>query len=298
MTLTGQQFPITAGDHDAVVTEVGAGLRCYRHRGTDVTASFDEDVLPPLCDGAVLVPWPNRLRGGRYRFEGTEHQLALTEPDKGNAIHGLARWVRWTPVLHEPTRVTLATELVPQTGYPFEVRVEVTYALDAESGLTITTSAHNSGSGRAPFGAGFHPYLSVRGTALDDTHVTVPAGERLVVDGVAIPIGTQSVAGTPYDLRDGRRLDQLRMDDCFTGLEVEDGRGRAEVRAGDAGARIWFDEAFRYLQVFTPDELAGGVPAIAIEPMTCPADAFNSTDGLLVLGAGETWTGSWGIQPL
>jgi aldose 1-epimerase len=298
MTLTGLQFPITAGDHDAVVTEVGAGLRCYRHRGTDVTASFDEDVLPPLCDGAVLVPWPNRLRGGRYRFEGTEHQLALTEPDKGNAIHGLARWVRWTPVLHEPTRVTLATDLVPQTGYPFEVHVEVTYALGAEAGLTITTSAHNTGSGRAPFGAGFHPYLSVRGAALDDTHVTVPAGERLMVDGVAIPIGTQSVAGTAYDLRDGRRLDQLRMDDCFTGLDVDDGRGLAEVRAGDAGARIWFDETFRYLQVFTPDELAGGVPAIAIEPMTCPADAFNSTDGLLVLDAGETWTGSWGIQPL
>ncbi|HEY7007582.1 MAG TPA: aldose 1-epimerase family protein [Jatrophihabitantaceae bacterium] len=295
MTVTGQQFPIVAGDHEVIVTEVGAGLRCYRHRDVDVTACYDADVLPPRCAGAVLVPWPNRLRGGRYRFDATDYQLALTEPDTGNAIHGLARWTRWTPVSHEPARVTLATDVVPQKGYPFEMRVEVTYALDAESGLTVTTSAQNTGSRRAPFGVGFHPYLSVHGATLDDTVVTVPARERILVDDAAIPVGVESVEGTPYDLRDGRRLGRLRMDDCFTGLEPG---GRAEVRAGDSGAQLWFGDVFGYLQVFTPDVLADGVPAIAVEPMTCPADAFNSTDGLLVIDPGGTWTGSWGITPL
>ena len=295
MTLTGQQFAIHAGDFEAAVTEVGAHLRSDRHRDADVSAPYDEDVLPPLCDGAVLVPWPNRLRGGRYRFDGTDYQLALTEPGKGNAIHGLARWTRWVPVQHESARVTLVNDIVPQTGYPFEMHVEVSYALRADSGLTVTMSAQNTGSRRAPFGAGCHPYLSVPGGRIDDAVVTVPARERILVDDAAIPVGVAPVEGTPYDLRDGRPLGELRLDDCFTGL---DGRGQVEVRSGDAGARLWFDDVFRYVQVFTQDNLAGGGPAIAVEPMTCPANAFNSTDGLLVLDPGDRWTGSWGIQPI
>jgi aldose 1-epimerase len=298
MTFTGQQFAIAAGGHEATVVEVGAGLRCYRYRGADVTAPFDENVLPPRCNGAVLVPWPNRVRDGRYRFEGVEQQLPLSEPDKRNAIHGLGRWERWTPVRHEPARLTLALDIVAQKGYPFEVRVEVTYALDAEAGLSVSTSAHNTGTGPAPFGAGFHPYLATHGTPLDDVTVALPARQRLVLDDGAVPIGVQPVDGTPHDLRGGRRLGQLRMDDGFTGLDTENGRGHAEVRAATSGARIWFDEAFRYLQVFTPDDLADGVPAVAVEPMTCAPNAFNSTDGLVVLDPDGTWAGSWGIQPL
>ena len=298
MTLTGQQFTIAAGEHEATVVEVGAGLRQYSYGGVDVTAPFDADELPPRCAGAVLVPWPNRLRNGRYRFDGVDYQLALTEPDLGNAIHGLARWTRWTPVLHEPTRITLALDIVPQKGYPFEVRVEVTYALHEELGLSVSVSATNRGKQRAPFGAGFHPYLSTHGAALADTTVQLPARERLVLDEAQVPVGTQAVTKTPYDLRRGRRLKQLRMDDGFTALNVPSGRGFAEVRTKKAGARIWFDQTFRYLQVFTPDDLRGGVPAVAVEPMTCAADAFNSTQGLIVLDPEGTWAGSWGIQPI
>jgi aldose 1-epimerase len=299
MALTGLQFPIAAGEHEATITEVGAGLRRYSHGGVDVTVPFGEDVLPPRCCGAVLVPWPNRLRGGRYLFEGVTQQLALSEPDKGNAIHGLGRWERWTAVLHEPTRVTLALDIVPQKGYPFEVRVEVTYAVHPELGLSISMSALNHGTGQAPFGAGFHPYLSTHGAPLADVTVQLPARERLLLDEAAVPIGVQSVARTPHDLRRGHRLKHLRMDDGFTGVNLEGGRGFAEVRVKKVGARLWFDETFRYLQVFTPDELTpGGIPGVAIEPMTCAADAFNSTEGLIVLEPGGTWAGSWGIQPL
>jgi aldose 1-epimerase len=298
MTLTGQQFPIVAGEHAATIAEVGASLRQYSCGGVDVTVPFDADSLPPRGNGAVLVPWPNRLRAGRYLFEGVQQQLALTEPDKGNAIHGLGRWERWTPLVHEATRVTLALDIVPQKGYPFEVRVEVTYSVHPELGLSVSVSAFNHGASQAPFGAGFHPYLSTHGAALDDVTVQLPASERLLLDDVGVPIGVQAVAKTPHDLRRGRRLKHLRMDDGFTGLHLEGGRGFAEVRTKKAGARMWFDETFRYLQVFTPDLLVHGRPGVAIEPMTCAADAFNSTDGLIVLQPGGTWAGSWGLQPL
>lgn len=298
MALTGQQFPIAAGEYAATVVEVGAGLRGYTFRGVDVTVPYGEDVLPPKCCGAVLVPWPNRVRNGTYTFEGVALQLPLTEPALRNAIHGLGRWARWTPVLHEPARVTLALDIVPQTGYPFEVRVEVTYTVHPDFGLSVATSAHNHGTGRAPFGAGFHPYLSTHGAPLDKVTVQIPARERLLLDEAAVPFGIQAVAGSHYDLRRGRRLKALRLDDGFTGLSIEQGRGQAAVRAGKVGARVWFDETFRYVQVFTYDDLGGAGPGVAIEPMTCAADAFNSTDGLIVLDAGGTWSATWGIVPL
>ena len=113
--LSGQQFTITAGEHEATVVEVGGGLRRYVHRGVDVTCGYATDVLAPKCCGGVLVPWPNRLRGGRYRFEGADYQLALTEPAAGNAIHGLGRWERWRALRQDTASVTLTLDVVPQS---------------------------------------------------------------------------------------------------------------------------------------------------------------------------------------
>jgi len=298
MALTGRQFTIAAGDHEATVVEVGAGLRRYAHRGVDVTFTYGDGDLPPKGCGAVLVPWPNRLRGGKYSFDGKAYQLPLSEPPTGNAIHGLGRWARWVPVRHETSAVTLALDIVPQAGWPFEVRVEVTYALDAVGGLAVTGVARNTGTGRAPFGAGFHPYLSTRGHGIGEVTVKVPARDRIVLDEAKVPVGMQSVAGTPYDLRRGRRLGALRLDDGFAGLSTAGGRGAVLVRTRSGGAQVWFDETFRFVQVFTPDLVAGGLPGVAVEPMTCPADAFNSGTGLIVLTPRDSWTGSWGIQPL
>ena len=301
MSMTGQQFTLTVGEHEATVVEVGAGLRRYTHRGADVTCTYGEDVLPPKCCGGVLVPWPNRLRGGRYMFDGAEQQLALTEPATGNAIHGLGRWARWDVRQQDASSVTLGLDVVPQTGWPFELTVEIRYTLDATDGLRVDATAANHGSGRAPFGAGFHPYLacgSDGSAGVADVEVTIPADTRLLVDAAQIPVGAEPVEGTAYDLRGGRRLGELRMDDCFTGLDFSDGRAVAEVRASGAAARLWCDESFSYLQAFTLDAFPGGGSGIAIEPMTCAPDAFNSGAGLLVLEPGTSWKGSWGITPL
>jgi aldose 1-epimerase len=189
-------------------------------------------------------------------------------------------------------------DVVPQKGYPFEVRVEVTYALHPDHGLGVTAVARNHGATRAPFGAGFHPYLALGGAVLDDVTLHIPAAQRLVTDEVQLPVGTQAVSGTPFDLGRGRKLGAHRLDDAFTALSTVDGRGAAELRTGSLGTRLWFDETFRYLQVFTVETLGDGGPAIAVEPMTCPADAFNSGSGLIVLEPGGMWTGSWGIEPL
>jgi aldose 1-epimerase len=298
MARSGRQFRITAGAHEAVIAEVGAGLRSYTVGGADVTCHYGADEMAPKACGATLVPWPNRIRNGRYTFDGVDYQLAVTEPATGSAIHGLGRWARWTQVHHGADRVKLRLDIVPQTGYPFEIRATITYRLHKRDGLRVTLTAGNRGDGAAPFGAGSHPYLSTRGHDLDDVTVRLPARERLELDDAQIPTGSHQVAKTPYDLRRGRKLRNLRLDDAFTDLVVTDGRGYAEVRTRDGGAQLWFDAVFGYLQAFTKAEVTPGQHGVAVEPMTCPPDAFNSGAGLLVLAPGAKWRGRWGITPV
>jgi aldose 1-epimerase len=299
MPLTGKQFTIKAGQHEVTVVEVGGGLRRYTHGGVDVLAPYGEQELPPNGAGQVLMPWPNRLRGGRYSFGGRIYQLPITEVPRGNANHGLARWARWAPVAIDRAAVTLACDIVPQTGWPFEIRAELTYALHSDHGLAITAVARNHGRTPAPFGAGFHPYFSTHGHSLDEVTVHVPADQRLVTDEAQLPVGVQEVAKTHYDLRKGSLLKALRLDDTFTNLSTVDGQATVGVRTRSGGAHVWFDAAFGFLQVYTHERLGGeGAPAVAVEPMTCPADAFNSGAGLIVLEPGQVWTGKWGIAPL
>lgn len=293
----GRQYFLQAGDHHVTVTEVGAGLQRYAIDGTDVTVPYPDDALPPRGCGSTLMPWPNRIKDGRYIFAGGDQQLALTEPDAGNAIHGLLRWVRWAKVRHSDDALTLRSDIVPQRGYPFPVRAEVTYQLDAGEGLQVTLSARNTGAQSAPFGAGSHPYLSTFGHRLDDVTLVLPARTMLNTDDRGLPTGSQRVSGAD-DFRRGRRLHERRFDRGFTDLVVRDGRGAAELRTRSGATRLWFEDAFRYLQVFTVDSLQDDRPGIAIEPMSCAANAFNSGAGLVVLEPGESWSGTWGITPL
>lgn len=291
MPLSGEQFTITAGEHTATVVSIGAGLREYRVGDREVVPRYG-DGLPPKCAGVSLMPWPNRIRDGRYTFDGVEQQLALTEPKLSNAIHGLGRWAEFAVAAVEPAQVVLELRIPPQSGWTYELTVRVSYELDEQTGLTVRASATNHGTTRAPFGAGFHPYLALGDAPLADVQLQLPAATRLVPDERLLPVSSAAVEGTDYDFRTARPIGSTRLDDAFADLTGAE----AVVTLPDGrGARLWFDEAFRYLQVFTPEALVDGRPAVAIEPMTCPADAFNSGTGLIVLEPGAGWTGTWGI---
>ena len=110
--------------------------------------------------GQVLAPWPNRLTGGRYTFGGQRCQAPLNEPDRGNAIHGLVRWLDWTEITHTAKEVVLGCVLRPQPGYEWQLSVQVGYRVTGD-GLTVSSRVVNTGGDAAPFGLGFHPYLTL-----------------------------------------------------------------------------------------------------------------------------------------
>ena len=289
---TGAQFELHRGRQRLVVNEIGAGLRSWTVGGQELLARFAPGERDAAFCGRVLVPWPNRVRDGRYAFDGSEQRLELTEPELGNALHGLVLQSRWHGVRTSARRVSLSYELHPGPGYPFALALSVSYEL-ASGGIVMTLHATNVGTARAPFGAGLHPYLTPGTAHVDDMVLEVPAGTHVPVDERLLPSGSATaVDGTELDFRRARRLGALRVDACFGELGRSPA-GVARVRVGSqAGAgqlTVWMDERFRFVQVFTADA------AIAVEPMTCAPDAFNSGEGLVVLEPGASFTGRCGL---
>lgn len=288
---SGTQYEISAGGYRATVVETGAGLRELTHRGVPLVDGYPADEMCTGGRGQLLLPWPNRIDGGRYTFQGTDHRLPLTEIADGNAIHGLTRWTSWTLAEHAESHVRLTYRLPAQPGYPFVLGLSAEYRLDARGGLAVMVTAVNPGARPAPYGAGAHPYLTV-GVPVDEARVTIPAATRRLTDARNIPTGAEPVDGTPFDLRRPRVLGDLEINHPYTDLE-RDGAGKAWARVahGNRGVALWVDEAHDWLQVYTGDR-----GALAVEPMTCPPNAFATGNGLITLAPGASVTSAWGIR--
>jgi aldose 1-epimerase len=125
---SGKQITIITKDQQAVVTEVGGGLRSYSVGGRELLDGYGADEMSSSGRGQVLIPWPNRLQDGSYEFNGLCYQLPLNEPEHRNAIHGLVRWSTWTATEREPHRVVMEHILYPQPGYPFLLGISIEYA--------------------------------------------------------------------------------------------------------------------------------------------------------------------------
>ena len=295
----GVQVEIAAGDQRAVVDCVGGGLRSYSAGGRELLDAYAAGEPSTSGRGQVLIPWPNRVEDGAYDFDGSRHQLPLTEPERGNAIHGLVRWATWTVGDREPNRVVMEHVLQPQAGYPFSLSLGVEYAL-SESGLSVRTTATNIGRGACPFGAGQHPYLAVGTPTVDSVILRAPGQTVLRGDERGLPVGRTHVEETEYDFRSPRPIGATKLDHAFTDLERDAG-GLARVELRDpqgGGLTLWVDESYRWLQLFTGDPLPDvSRRSLAVEPMTCPPNAFRSGEDLIRLQPGVTVASAWGISP-
>ncbi len=297
---TGTQYELSSGPLTATITQVAAGIRTLRLNGADLTEPFPAHSAPPSACGIVLVPWPNRVRDGKWQLNGAMQQLALTEPARNNAIHGLLRYRPYVLLDRSGSAVEQKARIYPELGYPFELRTTVRHEL-GPTGLTVTHTIANDGDAPAPVAVGAHPYLRVADVPTEELMLTVGARVHLDVDERMNVVGESAVDGTPFDLRGGRPVGELRLDDGYADVPVAHGRVEHTVAAPD-GRRVvlWGDDSFRYVQVFTSRKFATrpeGAVALAVEPMTAPADALNTGRGIHWVAPGESWTVQWGIRP-
>ncbi len=298
---SGAQWTIVADGHEAVVVEVGGGLRTYRHDGVDYLDGYEAHELCPGSAGQVLAPWPNRIRDGAYTFGERAFQLDLSEPAQRNAIHGLVNWVSWRLVERSPESVTIGYDLPPRPGYPWSLRLRTRWTVGAD-GLRAEHEVTNLAGEPAPFGFSMHPYLRLPGVGVDEVSLRVPGRTRVLLDNRLLPLGATEVVGTEYDFTVPRAIGDAVLDVAF-GNVVRDADGGSAVTLaapdGSAAVHVWADREFGWWQVFTGDTFVGERyrRSVAVEPMTCPPDAFRSGEDVITLTPGETWRGSWGIRP-
>jgi aldose 1-epimerase len=295
---SGRQVELTYQDQRATVVEVGGGVRTYEKSARQV---LDPYPLDAMCDGAhgtALVPWPNRLADGRYSFDGQDYQVPITEVDKRNAIHGFLRWAPWQVVEESTSSAQLLGRIFPQAGYPFRLDVAITYSLGA-GGLHCEVVATNRGDRRCPYGTGHHPYLSPGQGMIDDCEVRLEASTRILTDSERqLPTGVEPVEGTEFDFRNWRSLGDQKVDFAFTDLRRDEaGRAWVKLRGPDgAVSALWVDQTYPYIELYTGDTLAPSRRRLGLgaEPMTCPPNAFQTGQQVVVLEPGESFRSCWG----
>jgi aldose 1-epimerase len=300
MTVNGQRWNLEHGNQRASVVQRGGALQSYSVAGVEIVDGFADDERPPAFNGAVLAPWPNRIRDGRWSWQGRSQQLPVTEPATGSALHGLVSDVLWQPELVRPDTLALTTELEPVAGYPFALRLTVTWSL-SDDGLSCRLGALNTGAEAAPFGVATHPFFQLPAARVDDLELQLPAGQWLQTDANLLPTALQPAAGTDHDFTEPRSLKDVRLDTAFTAVSPDaDGLGTAVLSAGGAAVTIWAEPDFSWWQVYTSDYFEPGSDrlrrSLAVEAMTCGPDALNSGADLIVLEPGVPWSAAWGVR--
>lgn len=293
------EHSIASGPYTALVTTRGGALRELRHQGRDLVVGFGPEGRIPDYRGVMCVPWPNRLADGRYTYAGKDFEAAINEPERGSALHGLATGMNWELRQAAADSVVLACRVGAGRHYPTDLEVSVTYSL-GPGGLRSTVSTVNVGQAAAPYGVCPHPYLVAGQGKLDDWTLELAAHDFLeVTPDRLLPTGMKSVEGHAFDFRSPRQLGSLKIDHAFTGIS-RDEQGLARVRVQDpagTGVELEWGAEWPWVQIHTADKPVGPDRlGLAVEPMTCPPDAFNSGTDLVHLKPGESHAASWIIR--
>ncbi|HJV98669.1 MAG TPA: aldose 1-epimerase family protein [Arthrobacter sp.] len=299
--MSGTEHIIAFGPYSAIITARGGALRELQYQGRHLVVTFGPEGKIPDYRGVICAPWPNRLADGMYTYAGGAFRADINEPERGTALHGLLTGVDWELVEHSADSVTLAGGVEASAAYPSGLNVAVTYRLSAD-GLSAAVRARNTGSKTAPYGVCPHPYLVAGPSPLDEWTLELPAREFLAVSADRLlPEGTYPVDGHEFDFRAPRRLGAIQIDHAFTAISRGDG-DLAAVRVLDpsgTGVELEWDGSWPWVQVHTADKPAGKDRlGLAVEPMTCPPDAFNSGTDLVHLAPGESHQASWTIRAL
>jgi aldose 1-epimerase len=285
----------------ATISTAGAALKRLTVGGTDLITLTTGHELNPYADGLLMAPWANRIDGGKWKLDGQELQLEINDPIMNNAIHGLVSQTVFEIANKTESSVTLSTLIQPTAGYPFKLEISVTFELTSD-GIDVKHHAKNLSENAAPFVVGAHPYLQISGTPTEELEIKSSVRTVDLVNERKIPIGKQDISGSEFDITDWRELSTCDFDHGFSNL-VRDSNGRAHhLLRSPSGEMldIWQSAEMKYAFIFTPDFYTNNADqtprtAIAIEPQTGPANAFNSKEDLIWIEPNQAFDASWGL---
>lgn len=317
MTSSDDFLELCAGQYRAQISLFGGGLWSLTFAGKPlvVTPPVPHQGLSrvspvPFAAGCLLAPWPNRVDGGNFTFQGETYQLEINEPARHNAIHGFVRerpWALDPETSDNPAAVCLTLEMAPQPGWPWRLKYVMNWSVDATQGLGGELRVSNLSATPCPFGFGWHPYLGAGGASLDECILSISVGNNLVLDPVRnLPTGLEQSADDVLGQARPVALHGLWLDHAFRAQPEPDGRVRAALcRSDGSGTELSAGPWCRWLQIYSADpahqEAFPGVRdgrALAVEPMTCPPNALNRNQDLLVLASGESRAFAFGLRAI
>lgn len=278
MHLSGKTINLVSEDYTATIVTMGGAVAGLKYHDRDVIMPFNPQSIPISHQGKILAPWPNRISDGKYFFDEREFQLPITELSTMSASHGLVAWIDWKIQDLTSSSAVLTTHVNPVYGYPFLIKLTAHYELINGMGLKVSITALNEGKVDAPYGVGMHPYITCNQALIDDCKLTMPFTECFTLTERKVPEQKVNVGTMNFDFTQGRKLGTTEIDHCFIN---PDSRRMTTVSLENEEMQVYCKTNAPFVQLFTPAKL--GRKCLAVEPMSCPANAFNNQIGLIVL---------------
>lgn len=288
MHSSGKTIVLVAGHYQAKIVSVGAGIAELTHHQRHLVIPHKPEEMPLAHMGKVLIPWPNRVANGCYQHDGVVFKLPINDHDSNSAIHGFLAWRDWQVTEQTGTSVTLTAYLPPSYGYPFMLMSTVTYQLDAEAGLAAYITTKNIDDKSAPYGVGVHPYLTCNLDSIDNYQLTIPARQVLTVGQPLNPLHLLTTDESGLNFLTAKPVGALRIDHTFKTVmpELSPSEWEVVITSQQQNMSVYLRSDQPWLQVYTGDKL--NRLGLAVEPMSCPPNAFNSRVDLISLAPEES----------
>lgn len=258
--------------------------------------SVDDAKAKNASKSHYLLPFPNRMKDGKYDFEGKSYQFPINDTHTNNNLHGFLETIPMKIIDNQNSDnqqvITLKGNFEGLDYFPFPFEFQLKYTL-SDSELIIDTTIKNTGKTNMPMAYGWHPYFKLDTEKVDDLWLQFPNCESVTIDNRMIPTG-ETLPYSPF--LELTKIDRTTFDNCFF-INKNKKTNRAEIiiQSKTTTLSVWQetgDNACNYFQIYTPENRQ----TIAIEPMTANVDAFNNHDGLWILEAGEAKSVGFGIK--
>ncbi len=256
---------------------------------------FIEDFDDLKFKGAKLFPYPNRIKDGKYVFMDKQYQLPINHKVENNAIHGLVynKPFQIVNIIESEHSAILKLEYIYEKlveGYPFSFILTSEYVL-SNSGIEISTRIKNTSNTKMPMGDGWHPYFTLN-EIVDNLYLEIPSGKRVDLDKTMM-LSEDVLVNSRFD--NLCLIEDTKLDDCFYVGNNDKSVTKLYSKQKDLTINLWQDTGnnkYNYLQIYTSPNRK----SIAIEPVTCHANAFNNGFGLIILHPDEVFGASFGIN--